>query len=163
MQAFQDLIKQISRIFGTRSVWKSIVYISRLRPCRRSLGCWLVVFSLFGFVFLNVSTYAGSLASGCSFSGNFFKQQWFPKRTWSFLVREAVMWQAWCVHFGVVGEYFGSLGHPGGPREQQKGHLGFWSRIFDDFKSFLEPHFGAFPALRNIICVFSMLVCSFLF
>ena len=34
------------------------------------IGCWLVGFSLFGSVLLNVSVCAGSLASGCWFPGH---------------------------------------------------------------------------------------------
>ena len=35
-------------------------------------------------------------------------------------------------HFGTFGSYFGILGHPGRPWEQQEGHVGIWIRNFVD-------------------------------
>ena len=35
------------------------------------------------------------------------------RKWWSFLVPKTVIWEAWCLHFGTLGSYFGILGHPG--------------------------------------------------
>ena len=66
----------------------------------------------------------------------------------SFLVPHTFIWQA-------SGSFLAFWGHLAGPREQQKGHLGFRSWIFADFSKFRDPILEAFPALWNNIGVFN--------
>ena len=40
--------------------------------------------------------------------------------------------------------HFGTLGHHGGPWEQQEGHVGVWNRIFIDFGTIWGAHFDSF-------------------
>ena len=40
------------------------------------------------------------------------------------LVTHAVIWEAWCLHFGILGDYFGSWGYPGRPWQQEEGRCG---------------------------------------
>ena len=50
------------------------------------------------------------------------------------------IWRAWCLHFGILGDHFGTSGTPweailapGGPWEQQDGHEVVNDRILIDF------------------------------
>ena len=69
--------------------------------------------------FLDVSFQVTFLKHNCKF-GDGFCHFWRPK---------PITWQAWCLHFGTLGDHFGTLGHRGGPWEQQEGHVGVWNRI----------------------------------
>ena len=73
-----------------------------------------------------------------------------------FLIR-----QARCLHFGTSENYFGSLGAPWGPKEQQKAHLGVQNANFNDVGCSI---LGSLPSLwSNIgVCV-SMFVSKFFF
>ena len=58
---------------------------------------------------------------------------------------EAVIRQAWCLHFGTPGDHFGTLGTPWGPWwEQQKELLGARGWISIDFDLISERHFESF-------------------
>jgi hypothetical protein len=45
-------------------------------------------------------------------------------------------------------------GHPGGPWEQQEGHVGVRSKIFSDFGLILGPHFESFLSSDGLNSVF---------
>ena len=81
--------------------------------------------------FLDVSFQVTLFRHNCKF-GDGFCHFWRPK---------PITWQAWCLNFGTLGDHFGTLGHRGGPWEQQEGHVGVWNRVFIDFGTILGPHF----------------------
>ena len=63
-------------------------------------------------------------------------------------VRIVIFWGAQNLSFGTRGVHFVNLstmlaarGHSGGPREQQKGHVGVWSKIFIDSGMIWGTHF----------------------
>ena len=65
-----------------------------------------------------------------------------------------IIWQAWCLHFTTLGTILSAWGHPGGPWEQQEGHVGVRSKIFSDFGLILGPHFESFLSSDGLNSVF---------
>ena len=54
----------------------------------------------------------------------------------------------------VAGTILSAWGHPGGPWEQQQGHVGVRSKIFSDFGLILGPHFESFLSSDGLNSVF---------
>ena len=54
-------------------------------------------------------------------------------RTLLFWVSKTYHLEACCLHFPTLGTILSAWGHPGGPWEQQEGHVGVRSKIFSDF------------------------------
>ena len=52
------------------------------------------------------------------------------------------------------GDHFVSLGTPWGPWEQQEGHVGVRSKIFNDFGLILGPHLESFLSSDELNSVF---------
>ena len=52
------------------------------------------------------------------------------------------------------GTILSAWGHPGGPWEQQEGHVGVRSKIFSDFGLILGPHFESFLSSDGLNSVF---------
>ena len=57
-------------------------------------------------------------------------------------------------NFTILGVQNLSFGHPGGPWEQQEGHVGVRSKIFNDFGLILGPHFESFLSSDGLNSVF---------
>ena len=100
------------------------VSMSRLRPCRWPLCCWLVGFLLFGFVFLNVSACAGSLVLDVSFRA--------PFKTTMISEADAIIFGARSYYsarvvppFLYLGDDSGSLGAVGGQGSSRRDTLGY--------------------------------------
>ena len=53
-----------------------------------------------------------------------------------------------------LGTILSAWGHPGGPWEQQEGHVGVRSKIFSDFGLILGPHFESFLSSDGLNSVF---------
>ena len=62
--------------------------------------------------------------------------------------------EACCLHFTTLGTILSAWGHPGGPWEQQEGHVGVRSKIFSDFCLILGPHFESFLSSDGLNSVF---------
>ena len=67
---------------------------------------------------------------------------------------KAIIWQAWCLHFTILGAILSAWGRPGGLWEQQERHVGFWRQIFSDFGMILGAHFERFLGLDGSNSVF---------
>ena len=69
------------------------------------MAYWFGGFSLFGFVLLNSSAElcAGLLAPGCRILG-------ILQADFSFMMPMRVIWHAWCLFFGVLGDAGATLG-----------------------------------------------------
>ena len=59
-----------------------------------------------------------------------------------------------CLHFLTLGTILSAWGHPGGPWEQQEGHVGVRSKIFRDFGLILGPYFESFLSSDGLNSVF---------
>ena len=66
--------------------------------------------------------------------------------------------------FRTWGSFLSAWGHPGGPSEQQEGHVGTQNQTFIDFRVILGPQFDSFLGLDRLICVFvwSLFPCHIL-
>ena len=62
--------------------------------------------------------------------------------------------EACCLHFTTLGTILSAWGHPGGPWEQQEGHVGVRSKILSDFGLILGPHFESFLGLDVLDSMF---------
>ena len=62
--------------------------------------------------------------------------------------------EACCLHFTTLGTILSAWGHPGGPWEQQEGHVGVRSKIFSDFGLILGSHFESFLNSDGLNSVF---------
>ena len=62
------------------------------------------------------------------------------------------------LHCTALGTILSAWGHPGGPWEQQEGHVGVRSKIFSDFGMILAPHFESFfnPDGLNSVFLFEL-------
>ena len=76
---------------------------------------------------------------------------------------KAIIWPAWCP-FSYAGTILSAWGHPGGPWEQQEGHVEVRSKIFSDFGLISGLHFESFlgPDGLNSLFFWSLFPGSFL-
>ena len=59
-------------------------------------------------------------------------------------VHIAIIWKAWCLHFGIPSTILAAWGHPGTPWEQQEGRVGVQNQIVIDLVMILGLHFESF-------------------
>ena len=71
-----------------------------------------------------------------------------------FWVSKTYHLEACCLHCATLGTILSAWGHPGGPWEQQEGHVGVRSKIFRDFALILGPHFESFLSSDELNSVF---------
>ena len=62
--------------------------------------------------FPNVSAWLGLLVPGCLFSSHVSNSSDFQSGWGHFFELKAVIWHAWCLHFGTLGNHFGTFGAP---------------------------------------------------
>ena len=94
------------------------------------------------------------LASGAWFLLFFQLQLLLWTRILLFWVSKTYHLEACCLHFTTLGTILSAWGHPGGPWEQQEGHVGVRSKIFSDFGLILGPHFESFLSSDGLNSVF---------
>ena len=122
---------------------RSRLHLMGFAHCRRPPCCWFL---------------------DASFQLTFFRHTYkFGDGFCHFRRPKPITWQAWCLHFGTLGDHFGTLGHRGRPWEQQEGRVGVWNRIFIDFRRFWDPilRFVWHHGLKK--CLFFVLVSRSLF
>ena len=94
------------------------------------------------------------LASGACFLLFFQLQLLLWTRILLFWASKTYHLEACCLHFTTLGTILSAWGHPGGPWEQQEGHVGVRSKIFSDFGLILGPHFESFLSSDGLNSVF---------
>ena len=94
------------------------------------------------------------LASGACFLLFFQLQLLLWTRILLFWASKTYHLEACCLHFTTLGTILSAWGHPGGPWEQQEGHVGVRSKIFSDFGLILKPHFESFLSSDELNSVF---------
>ena len=94
------------------------------------------------------------LASGALFLMFFQLQLLLWTRILLFWVSKTYYLEACCLHFTTLGTILSAWGHPGGPWEQQEGHMGVRSKIFSDFGLILGRHFESFLSSDGLNSVF---------
>ena len=83
-----------------------------------------------------------------------WKQGGFWRRILLFWLSKTYHLEACCLHFPTLGTILSAWGHPGGPWEQQEGHVGVRSKIFSDFGLILGLHFESFLSSDGLNSVF---------
>ena len=73
---------------------------------------------------------------------------------------QPIILQACCLHVPTLGTVLSAWGHPGGPWEQQEGHVWVRSKIFSDFGLILGPHFESFLSSDGFNSVFLLELVS---
>ena len=81
------------------------------------------------------------LASGACFLLFFQLQLLLWTRILLFWVSKTYHLEACCLHFTTLGTILSAWGHPGGPWEQQEGHVGVRNKILIDFGLIFGGHF----------------------
>ena len=94
------------------------------------------------------------LASGAWFLLFFQLQLLLWTRILLFWVSKTYHLEACCLHFTTLGTILSAWGHPGGPWEQQEGHVGVRSKTFSDFGLILGSHFESLLSSDELISVF---------
>jgi hypothetical protein len=84
------------------------------------------------------------LTSGAWFLLFFQLQLLLWTRILPFWVSKTYHLEVCCLHFSTLGTILSAWGHPGGPWEQQEGHVGVRSKIFSDFGLIVGFHFESF-------------------
>ena len=94
------------------------------------------------------------MASGAWFLLFFQLQLSLWTRILLFLVSQTYYLVCLLAPFYHPGTILSAWGHPGGPWEQQEGHVGVRSKIFSDFGLILGPHFESFLSSDGLNSVF---------
>ena len=94
------------------------------------------------------------LASGACFLLFFQLQLLLWIRILLFWMSKTYHLEACCLHFTTLGTILSAWGHPGGPWEQQEGHVGVRSKIFSDLGLILGSHFESFLSSDELNSVF---------
>ena len=94
------------------------------------------------------------LASGACFLLFFQLQLLLWTRILLFWASKTYHLEACCLHFTTLGTILSAWGHPGGPWEQQEGHVRVRRKIFSDFGLILGPHFESFLSSAELNSVF---------
>ena len=81
------------------------------------------------------------LASGACFLLFFQLQLLLWTRMLLFWVSKTNHLEACCLHFTTLGTILSAWGHPGGPWEQQEGHVEVWNQTSDDLGMILGHRF----------------------
>ena len=87
---------------------------------------------------------AGSLVSGCWFSGHCFEIAVISGAGAVIFGAQNIIWQAWWLHFGTLGHHFGTLGEPWEAIGAAERTPGIQSWIFMDFRWILGSYFASF-------------------
>ena len=94
------------------------------------------------------------LASGAWFLLLFQLQLLLWTRILFLWVSKTYHLEACCLVCTTLGTILSAWGHPGGPWEQQEGHVGVRSKIFSDLGLILGPHFESFLSSDGLNSVF---------